>query len=62
MDFPFKGDEGPLREMEHAEFIAINTQNGRPTTIKPGKPVYHFVFEKLVHGTPPYCHIICTAD
>ncbi|GJE86794.1 exonuclease [Phanerochaete sordida] len=49
MDFPFKGDEGPLREMEHAEFIAINTTNGRPTTIKPGKPVYRFVFEKLVH-------------
>lgn len=50
MDFPFKGDEGPLREMEHAELIAINTHNGRPTTIKPGKPVYRFVFEKLVHG------------
>ena len=70
IDFPFKGDEQPLREMEHAELILINTQNGwqcsdaflkclliyafaiagRPTTIKPGKPVYRYVFEKLVHG------------
>ncbi|KIP10314.1 hypothetical protein PHLGIDRAFT_28547 [Phlebiopsis gigantea 11061_1 CR5-6] len=49
MEFPFKGDEGPLREMEHAELIAINTQNGRPSSIKPGKPVYRYVFEKLVH-------------
>jgi hypothetical protein len=28
MDFPFKGDEQPLREMERAELILISTQNG----------------------------------
>lgn len=28
MDFPFKGDESPLREMEHSELIAISTHNG----------------------------------
>lgn len=28
MDFPFKGDEQPLREMEHSELILISTQNG----------------------------------
>ncbi|KAJ7582539.1 RNA12 protein-domain-containing protein [Mycena floridula] len=47
--FPFKGDEGPLRSMEHAELISINMVNGRPSTIKPGKPVFRYVFEKLVH-------------
>ncbi|KAI0698509.1 RNA12 protein-domain-containing protein [Cytidiella melzeri] len=49
MDFPFKGDETPLRQMEHSELIAINMLNGRPSTIKPGKPVYRCVFEKLVN-------------
>ena len=68
MDFPFKGDETPLRNMEHAELITIGTVNGelygqfisvdmlrplpgRPSTIKPGKPVYKWVFEQLVKGT-----------
>ncbi|KAI0637238.1 exonuclease [Trametes polyzona] len=49
MDFPFKGDETPLRNMEHAELISIGTVNGRPSTIRPGKPVYKYVFERLVH-------------
>ncbi|EJF62443.1 exonuclease [Dichomitus squalens LYAD-421 SS1] len=48
MDFPFKGDETPLRSMEHAELITIGTVNGRPSTIKPGKPVFRWVFEQLV--------------
>ncbi|KAH9857835.1 RNA12 protein-domain-containing protein [Lenzites betulinus] len=51
MDFPFKGDETPLRSMEHAELISIGTVNGRPSTIRPGKPVYKYVFERLVHDT-----------
>ncbi|KAH8102922.1 RNA12 protein-domain-containing protein [Cristinia sonorae] len=51
MDYPFKGDETPLRSMEHAELISIVTHNGRPSFIKPGKPVYKFVFERLV-GDP----------
>ncbi|KAI0317299.1 exonuclease [Amylostereum chailletii] len=49
VDFPFKGDEAALRHMEQAELINIGTHNGRPSVIRPGKPVYHFVFEKLVN-------------
>lgn len=48
MDFPFKGDDGALRAMENAELIAIGTQEGRPSVIRPGRPVYHWVFERLV--------------
>ncbi|KII88921.1 hypothetical protein PLICRDRAFT_590111 [Plicaturopsis crispa FD-325 SS-3] len=47
-DFPFKGDEVPLKAMEQAELISIGTQNGRPSTIRPGKPVFKYVFERLV--------------
>ncbi|CAL1704048.1 unnamed protein product [Somion occarium] len=49
LDFPFKGDETALRNMEQAELISIATRNGRPSTIRPGKPVYRYVFKKLVH-------------
>lgn len=48
MDFPFKGDDGALRAMENAELIAIGTHEGRPSVIRPGRPVYHWVFERLV--------------
>ncbi|KAJ7090200.1 RNA12 protein-domain-containing protein [Mycena belliarum] len=51
LEFPFKGDEAPLRGMEHAELIAIGTYNGRPSTIRPGKPVYKYVFERLVNDS-----------
>lgn len=51
MNFPFKGDETALRNMEHAELIAISTHNGRPSTIRPGKPVYKWVFERVVGGS-----------
>ncbi|KAF5324550.1 hypothetical protein D9611_004476 [Ephemerocybe angulata] len=47
-DFPFKGDETALRNMEHAELISITTKDGRPSTIRPGKPVFRWVFDKLV--------------
>ncbi|OSX64663.1 hypothetical protein POSPLADRAFT_1044153 [Postia placenta MAD-698-R-SB12] len=48
LDFPFKNDEASLRHMEHAELIAIGTENGRSSSIKPGKPIYKYVFERLV--------------
>ncbi|THH05738.1 hypothetical protein EW145_g4580 [Phellinidium pouzarii] len=48
VDFPFKGDEAALRSMEHADLITIGTHNGRPSVIKPGRPVYRYVFERLV--------------
>ncbi|TFK42802.1 RNA12 protein-domain-containing protein [Crucibulum laeve] len=49
LDFPFKGDEAPLRHMEHAELITIGMHNGRPASIRPGKPVFKWVFERLVN-------------
>ena len=48
LDFPFKGDESALRNMEHAELIVIGTKDGRPSTIRPGKPVLRYVFERVV--------------
>ena len=39
-----------LRNMEHAELITITTHDGRPSTIRPGKPVYKCVFERVVGG------------
>lgn len=67
LEFPFKGDETPLRSMEHAELISIGTHEGwhilhhacywvyiimagRASTIRPGKPVFRWVFERLVNG------------
>ncbi|KAF9557696.1 hypothetical protein CPC08DRAFT_640029 [Agrocybe pediades] len=49
VDFPFKGDENALRGMEHAELITILTKDGRPSTIRPGKPVFRWVFEQVVN-------------
>ncbi|KAI6151037.1 RNA12 protein-domain-containing protein [Pisolithus tinctorius] len=49
VDFPFKGDETPLRAMENAELISIVIMNGRPSTIRPGRPVLTYVFQQLVH-------------
>ncbi|KAG8763513.1 mitochondrial escape protein 2 [Ceratobasidium sp. 428] len=48
LDFPFKGDEMALRNMETAELISIGTIEGRPATIKPGKPVYKYVYQRLI--------------
>ncbi|KAF9262196.1 exonuclease [Marasmius fiardii PR-910] len=56
LDFPFKGDETPLRSMEQAEIVSIGTQNGRPSVLRPGRPVYRWVFERLVND--PTFHAI----
>lgn len=50
LDFPFKGEEGEaaLRSMEHAELIAISMKEGRPEKVRPGKPVFRYVFERVV--------------
>jgi len=53
LEFPFKENETALRNMEHGELITIVTQNGRPSAIKPGKPVYRYVFQRLV-GDPVF--------
>ena len=45
----FKSDgEGVLQSLEQAEMITIVSSNGRPTSIKPGKPVYSAAFKQLI--------------
>lgn len=45
---PYKsGGEAALRALEQAEMIAIISSNGRPTAVKPGKPVYQSAFRAL---------------
>jgi hypothetical protein len=42
------GGENVLRALEQAELISIvSGPNGRPSSIKPGKPVYHSAFKRL---------------
>lgn len=41
------GGEGTLRALEQAELITIVSSNGRPMSIKPGKPVYTAAFRRL---------------
>ncbi|KAI6117611.1 RNA12 protein-domain-containing protein [Pisolithus croceorrhizus] len=43
----------PLRAMENAELISIVILNGRPSTIRPGRPVLKYVFQQLVHARRP---------
>ncbi|KAI9466031.1 RNA12 protein-domain-containing protein [Lactarius psammicola] len=48
VNVPFKGEESPLRSMERADMISVDTQNGRPSAIRPGRPIYRHVFQRLV--------------
>ena len=41
------GGEANLQAFEQAEMITIVSSNGRPTSIKPGKPVYSAAFRQL---------------
>ena len=41
------GGEATLQALEQAEMITIVSSNGRPTSIKPGKPVYSAAFKQL---------------
>ncbi|KAG9770945.1 hypothetical protein KCU88_g6490, partial [Aureobasidium melanogenum] len=43
----FKDGEPVLQALEQAELIAITSKNGRPYSIKPGRPVYQAAFEYL---------------
>ncbi|KAK0268573.1 mitochondrial escape protein 2 [Friedmanniomyces endolithicus] len=40
--------EKALAALEQAELIAVQSSNGRPYSIKPGKPVYQPAFQRLV--------------
>ncbi|KAI9470931.1 MAG: RNA12 protein-domain-containing protein [Benjaminiella poitrasii] len=44
----FNGNDVPLKAMERAELIVIVQKEGRPNSIRPGKPVYYTVFNRLV--------------
>lgn len=48
----FGGDDGPLRALESAALISIQHSNGRPSTIKPGKPVYRAACQLLLADAP----------
>lgn len=41
------GGERVLQALEQAELITITSNNGRPTSIRPGKPVYQSAFKML---------------
>lgn len=45
------GAEAPLKAMERAELITIIQKEGRPDSIRPGKPVFYTVFSRLVSDT-----------
>lgn len=40
VEFPFRGDEGALRNMEHAELIAIGTKDGMYLSIRQRRVTY----------------------
>ncbi|KAL8730089.1 MAG: hypothetical protein Q9166_004288 [cf. Caloplaca sp. 2 TL-2023] len=44
----FKSSDAALLALEQFELITIVSQNGRPHSIKPGKPVYQAAFKQLV--------------
>jgi len=45
---PFKSADGPLRALEQAELVTVVHRDGRPSVIRPGKPVYRHAFQSLV--------------
>jgi len=44
----FKSGDEAVQALEQAELIAVVNKNGRPWSIRPGKPVYKPAFERLV--------------
>jgi hypothetical protein len=46
----FKGNESALRAMEQADLVTLTIQDARRRTIHVGKPVYKWVFKRLVEG------------
>jgi hypothetical protein len=52
------GGETALRALEQAELISIiSGPNGRPSTIKPGKPVYYPAFKRLTQDKVLKSHL-----
>ena len=49
MAAPFSsGGDKALAALEQAELIAVQSANGRPYSVKPGRPVYQPAFQRLV--------------
>lgn len=46
----FKGDESKLRAMEEAELLSVRHKDGRPSSIRAGRPVLLEAMRQLVHG------------
>lgn len=44
------GGEAALRALEQAELISVGSVKGFPRWIKPGKPVYHAAFQRLIEN------------
>lgn len=44
----FRLDETPIQNLEQAEMITVVTQNGRPYSIRPGRPVFQEAFKRLL--------------
>lgn len=44
------GGEATLRALEQAELISVGSVKGFPRWIKPGKPVYHAAFQRLIEN------------
>ena len=57
LDAAFSTDgEAVLQSLEQAELISIASHNGRPTSIKPGKPIYQAAFESLTEDAVLRAH------
>lgn len=48
MDAFKSGGDKALAALEQAELITVQSSNGRPVSVKPGKPVYQPAFQQLV--------------
>ncbi|KAF8952689.1 mitochondrial escape protein 2 [Entomortierella lignicola] len=44
----FKNEESPFGAMEQAELISILHKNGRPFSVRPGKPIYTAAFQDIM--------------
>lgn len=54
----FKKDgDRTIQSLEQAELVSVIRINGRPSTIKPGKPVYTAAFRRLVDDDVLRCRL-----
>ena len=54
-NFPFKGNEQALKAMEEHELISVSYVDGRAESVRPGKPVFRYAFQRLVDGKLQAC-------